>query len=175
MKNGQIELEKTYLVKYLPESFHSFKSKEIIDIYIPAESDHPKLRLRKNGEKYELTKKEPVKEGDASSQIEQTIVLNQAEFAALQQVPGKTVHKIRYYYEVNGRVGEIDVFQDELYGLVLADFEFNSVEEKDTFEMPEFCLSDVTQEKFIAGGILCGKKYEDLADNLELFGYKRIA
>jgi hypothetical protein len=60
-----IELEKTYLLKFLPEGLRDFKSKEIIDVYLPKNSAHPKLRLRKNGDKFELTKKEPIQDGDA--------------------------------------------------------------------------------------------------------------
>ena len=40
--------------------------------------------------------------------------------------------------------------------------------------MPDFCLADVTQEVFIAGGMLCGKKYESIRVPLEHLGYKKI-
>ena len=69
---------------------------------------------------------------------------------------------------------EIDVFQGALKGLVLVDVEFETVEEKDAFEMPEFCLVEVTQEEFIAGGMLCGKSYEDIEEGLKRYNYSRI-
>jgi CYTH domain-containing protein len=68
----------------------------------------------------------------------------------------------------------VDVFQDELSGLVLVDFEFKEVTDKNNFEMPDFCLSDVTQDKFFAGGMLCGKKYSDIEVHLGELGYKKI-
>jgi len=74
----ELELEKTFLVKKLPLDLFDAKSKEIIDIYFPKDSLHPKLRLRKNGDNFELTKKELVKD-DASEQIEHTIALNEAD------------------------------------------------------------------------------------------------
>lgn len=40
--------------------------------------------------------------------------------------------------------------------------------------MPDFCLADVTQEKFTAGGILAGKKYSDIEAELEKYGYKKF-
>ena len=40
--------------------------------------------------------------------------------------------------------------------------------------MPDFCLADVTQEEFVAGGALCGKKYPDIEQKLAAFGYSRI-
>src|SRR3989338_8977956 len=51
-----IELEKTYLVKELPKNLLKSKSKEIIDIYVPATVAHPILRIREKGDKFEITK-----------------------------------------------------------------------------------------------------------------------
>ena len=169
-----IELERTYLAKYLPQGLMDCKSKEIIDIYIPKSSIHPTLRIRKNGSEYEITKKEPVKGNDSSHQREQTIILTESEFMELAQLNGKRVSKIRYCYDHNSRTAEIDVFQGPLKGLVLVDFEFEEIGEKDYFEMPDFCLADVTQEKFIAGGMICGKSYEDIEDDLKRFNYSKL-
>ena len=169
-----IELEKTYLLKEIPNGLKECKSKEVIDIYIPKTSEHPTLRVRKSGDKLEMTKKEPVKQGDSSTQKEQTIILTEKEFNSLMNLDGKKAHKIRYYYNHNGRQAEIDVFQGPLKGLILADFEFNSKEEKDSFEMPDFCLKEVTQELFIAGGMICGKSYEDIEENLKRFNYLKL-
>ncbi len=169
-----IELEKTYLAKNLPEDLEEHDSKEVVDIYIPKESDHPSLRIRKNGDKYEITKKEPIKEGDASIQKEQTVNLKEEEFKALEKLDGKKLRKIRYSYKTENYEAEIDVFQDDLKGLVVVDVEFEVEDEKDNFEMPEFCLAEVTQEKFIAGGMLCGKSYEDIEEDLKKFNYKKI-
>lgn len=95
-----IELEKTYLAKYLPLELKKSDSKEIIDIYIPANIQHAhrRLRIRKNGNDFEITKKMPIKYGDASAQKEQTIVLNEEEYEELNQHKGKRVRKIRHYF-----------------------------------------------------------------------------
>ena len=170
-----IELEKTYLAKKFPENLKDCGFREVIDVYIPKTSDHPKLMLRKNGGKFELTKKEPVNKSDASNQKEQTIILTDIEFDALnQQIEGKRIRKIRYYYDYNGRIAEIDVFQDSLLGLVTIDFEFKTMAEKENFQMPDFCLVEVTQEIFLAGGMICGKFYKDIENNLEKLGYRKL-
>lgn len=169
-----IELEKTYLAKYIPEGLKECKSREIIDIYIPVSANHPKLRVRKNGDKFEMTKKKPIVYEDASHQEEQTIDLSEEEFSALKNSKSKKVRKVRYQYDFEGRIAEIDIFQDGLEGLAVVDFEFGAVEEKNNFQMPDFCLDEVTQENFIAGGKLCGKSYEDIEDNLGRFGYKKL-
>lgn len=169
-----IELEKTYLAKSLPVDLEEHEFKEVIDIYIPKDHKHPSLRIRKNGDKYEAMKKEPVQEGDALIQREQTIILREDEFDALKEIDGKKLRKIRYEYKGVDYFAEIDVFKDDLDGLVLVDVEFELEDDKDNFEIPEFCLADVTQEKFVAGGMLCGKSYVDIEKDLEKFNYKKL-
>ena len=169
-----IELERTFLAKYLPEGLENCKRKEILDIYIPTDSRHPTLRIRKNGDKYEITKKEPIA-NDPSEMKEETTTLTKEEFDELNRsLNGKRIRKLRYYYKYKGRVAEVDVFQDLLKGLIVIDFEFETVEEKNAFRIPEFCLIDITQEEFIAGGMVCGKSYTDIEENLRVLDYKKI-
>lgn len=170
-----IELERTFLIKEIPKDLSKCKSIEVIDIYIPDSFEHPTIRIRKNGDKYEVTKKEPVDGNDSSHQTEQTIVITKEEFEwMMKNIKGKFLRKLRYYYNYNGSVAEIDVFKDNLEGLVLVDFEFKTAEDKDKFEMPEFCLADVTQDEFVAGGMLCGKQYDDIVEELNKFGYVKL-
>src|SRR3989338_7355934 len=164
------ELELTYLAKELPKGFKNAPSKEILDIYLPSSGKHPDLRIRKSGNKCEITKKQPVSEGDSSRQLETTIPLTKEEYAELSQLKGKRVQKTRYYYKENNVNYEIDIFQDKLGGLVLVDVEFNSLENKSSFVAPDWCLVEVTQEEFIAGGVLAGKSYSDIENKLKKFG-----
>ena len=171
-----IELERTYLARHLPFDIndHVLDFWEMIDIYVPKTSVHPTLRIRKKGDKYEMTKKTPVNENDHSHFEEHTIKLTSEEFEALKTTDGKVVSKIRYLFEHEGRMAEIDVFTGDLAGLIVVDFEFSSIEEKNNFEAPDFCLVEVTEEDFIAGGMLCGKCYEDISGELDRVGYVRI-
>lgn len=170
-----IELERKYLAKTLPKNLKECKSKEVIDIYFPKSAAHPSLRLRKNGDKYEMTKKEPLSQDDTSEFLEQTIILRQDEFNEFNKLEGKKVHKIRYYYDYNGYTAEIDVFQGALKGLVVVEFEFPNREEKNNFTMPDFCLLELNEGDFkAAGGVLCGKSYEDIAHELDKLNYKQI-
>ena len=162
------ELERTFLVRFLP-SLEKCEFREIIDHYIPVSAEHPTVRVRKDGSRFEITKKQPLS-GDSSEQEEQTISLTEEEFIALINIPGRRLRKIRYFLDN----AQIDVFQDGLSGLVLADFEFATPEEKSAFAPPEFCLTDVTQESFIAGGLLAGKSYQDIERRLESLGYAKI-
>lgn len=161
-------------MKNIPVDLKTLKSMEVFDIYIPKSTLHSHLRIRKKGDKFEITKKYPVKDGDSSRLSEETIPLTKEEFEEFSQLEGRRVRKIRHYFKVGADMAEIDVFQDDLKGLILIDFEFKTVEAKNDFVMPDFCLADVTQEKFTAGGILAGKKYSDIEKELRKYNYKKF-
>jgi len=168
-----IELERTFLPKQLPTGIEKCKSKEMLDIYYPKSAKHPCLRLRKNGDEYMLTKKTPPNENDRSVQHEQTITLTKKEFDAFAKLDGKRLEKMRYLYNHNGFTMEIDVFRGTLSGLVLVDVEFSSEREMKVFKMPDFCIAEVTNSDFLAGGMLAGKKYSEISTELAVFGYKK--
>lgn len=169
-----IEREKTFLAKYIPDGLGDAKKKELVDIYLPPDARHPHLRIRKNGDSYEITKKVQIESGDASRQKEYTVPLTKEEYDVLSTIHGRRIEKFRYYYSHDGKLIEFDVFLGDLDGLVLVDVEFETDKEKDSFIMPDFCLVDITQEEFIAGGMLCGKTYDDLESKLSTFGYKKL-
>lgn len=170
----EVELELTYLAKEIPKDLTDSPSKVITDVYYPAETEHPVLRLRQRGDTYELTKKEIASGTDSSYQLEHTVTLNRDEFEALAKAPGRRVTKRRYFYKYNGQTAEVDVFEGDLKGLVEVDFEFTDRETQLAFTMPDFCLADVTQEAFAAGGMLAGKTYKDIEKNLEAYAYKPL-
>lgn len=171
----EVELEYTYLAKEIPKDIVDSPSKLIIDVYYPAEVAHPALRIRQSGDTYQLTKKENANGTDSSYKLEHTVELDRGEFEALTKAPGRRVAKRRYFYEYQGRTAEIDVFEDDLKGLVEVDFEFNTREDQLAFTMPDFCLADVTQEAFAAGGMLAGKSYKDIEKNLATYNYKPLS
>ena len=168
-----VELERRFLAKRLPDGLENCESKEILDIYIPSSERHPQLRIRKNGSKFSITRKVPLSE-DLTQMTEETLVLSEAEFGELASIRGKRVHKMRYDYNIGGRLAEINVFLDGLEGLVLVDFEFENLEEMRSFVMPDFCLADVSGEEFVAGGFLCGKGYADIETDLSRLNYVRF-
>lgn len=169
-----IELELTYLAKYLPEGLKESPSKLITDVYFPSTANHALLRARQNGDHFEITKKDMADGTDSSHMIEHTIELTEAEFKELTAAGTKRVAKRRYQYEYQGHSAEIDVFQDDLAGLVVVDFEFTDREDQLAFKQLDFCLADVTQEAFVAGGKLAGKSYADIADDLKRYNYEAL-
>lgn len=169
----EVELERTFLARELPAELKASKPVEIVDVYVPEGGAHAHLRLRRRGDDYMITKKAPVA-ADPSVQNEQTIALTKAEWETLAAASSRRVEKRRHKVTIAGRPAEIDVFMGKLTGLVLIDFEFEDLAEKATFEMPAVALAEVTDEEFVAGGMLAGKSYADIADELKRFSYQRI-
>ena len=166
----EIEYELTYLAKELPAGLEACESKILADVYFPGTPEvHPKLHIRRKGDSYELTKKTIIDENDLGTQQEETIALSAEEYEALAQGYGKKVSKRRYYYPYQGLTSEVDVFDGDLSGLILVDFEFPDAEAKAAFVMPDFCVADVTQEEFVAGGYLAGKTIADIQTELGRF------
>jgi CYTH domain-containing protein len=170
----EIEFEKTYLLKSLPAGIEKADSVIIHDILVPDTAYHPCLRLRHKGDKYMITKKCPVSGNDSSMQYEHTIELTKDEFEALANCSTKDFIKKRYFMELADRPAEVDIYHEKLEGLAVVDFEFDSEEEKDAFEMPDFVLADVTQEEATAGGYLAGKSIDDIMPLLAKYEYKKL-
>lgn len=181
---NEIELERTFLIQKMPEEVRramygnadtakrgdlpmteGVEPVRIVDVYIPDGPEHSHLRLRQKGERYFITKKTPMQAGDASSQLEQTIELMRAEYEALAQCSEKRVVKDRYRVTLAGQPAEVDVFLDKLQGLVLVDFEFENTAAKDAFVPPKGFI-EVTELEAIAGGMLAGRSYEEVKDEL---------
>lgn len=169
-----IEYELTFLARELPIEIRAVSPVKFRDIYLPDSVEHPHLRIRQKGNSYEITKKMPIRGRDSSEQLEQTIPLEPAEFKALLNVSRKTLEKDRYFVKIDGRAAEVDVFKGDLKGLVLIDFEFGDEKQKAAFQPPDCCLVDVTQEKFVAGGLLAGKTYSDIESDLKKLNYHKI-
>lgn len=169
----ELELEKTYLLKTLPAGLADCRSEIISDAYIPVSARHPVLRLRRRGDNYVLTKKEP-EDGDASRMTEHTIQLSPEEAAAFDALSAKRFTKRRYYCTIEGHAAEVDIYGADLAGLAIVDFEFTNDTDKAALTMPEICLADITHEEALAGGILAGKTYADLADVLARYNYQPL-
>lgn len=167
------EVELTYLAAQLPD-VTGCKHVVLRDIYFPRTAVHPKLRIRQKGGTYEFTKKTQLNPDDAGTQQEENTTLTKDEFEALAHGDGREVIKTRYYLPYKGYTAEIDVFEGSLKGLVAIEFEFPNQAARAAFTKPAFCLADITQEAFIAGGMLAGKSYADIQPDLDRYKYQPL-
>ncbi len=161
-----LEIEKTYLVRKLPDNLSSYQSDHIKQGYISSTTSP--LRIRKKGQKLELTKKMPLKADDFSSAQELTILLTEEEFNKLWPLTEKFLEKSRYYIPLEDNLtAELDIFQGKLAGLVLVEVEFKSAEQMESFKPPDWFGKDVTQEAFSANVYLAGKTLKGIQAYLE--------
>lgn len=172
----EIEIEKTYLAKEIPSDLDLTKYSTIKDSYFEIMERFNRIRIREKDDIIELTKKSPENEDELNHGInkEETIILTKLELENFKQIPTQNIIKKRYYYQKNNLTFEFDIFEDNLAGLVMIDVEFKSKEEFEKFQMPNFCLCDVTQDEEIAGNKLIGKSYNDLKEYLNSKQYIKL-
>lgn len=156
----ELEIEKRFLVP--EEKIEEIKSfvvpnSEVLmnDVYIPNGDAHKDLRLRQKGNKYMVTRKRPVKEGDSTIMVETTIELSKSEFVALSNGIESNVEKERFLVDISEWRGELDVFSGRHAGLVIVEFEFQNEADLADFEKnAKLDLVDITNVEWIAGGRL---------------------
>lgn len=169
----ELEIEKRFLVR--GEKIEKLKAFIICnsgvkmnDVYIPNGEKHKDLRLRQKGEKYMMTRKRPVKDGDVTTMLETTIDLSREEFEALAQGIDSNVEKERFLVDVEEWRGELDIFSGRHEGLVIVEFEFqNEADLADFEENAKLDLTDITNVEWLAGGRLAEIDAATLRERLE--------
>jgi CYTH domain-containing protein len=99
-----------------------------------------------------------------------TIILSPDEYKLLDALEGNRLRKIRYYHHYGSRIFSIDVFENELNGLVLCETESDELEDLMSAEPPAYVCREVTEDVFFTGGHLCQTTSADLLHKLSYFG-----
>jgi CYTH domain-containing protein len=83
-----------------------------------------------------------------------SIYLPEEEFALLAAtLTGHRIKKLRHRLQAIGNADMcVDEFQDGLSGLILAEAQFDTDRELETFPMPEFAIREVTDDPRFTGG-----------------------
>lgn len=153
IKQNAIELELAWLVIYLPKDLKRYKPVEIIQAYLENtnETNISNIRIRKQGDKYQCTKKFYVGSHEETGQNrEETIEISKKRFEELLKTTDKIIYKKRYKYPLeNGLIAEIDVYEKKLNGLIVVEVEFKSVVILENFQKPEWFGKEVTDSKGI--------------------------
>ena len=134
-----MEIEKKYLVKYLPENLEIYEQKRISQVYL---CTNPVVRIRRSNEDYFIT----YKSRGLMAREEYEMPLTAEAFEhLLPKIDGILIDKIRYMIPLeNHLVAELDIFQGTLAPLRLVEVEFESIEAADAFEAPDWFGDDVT-------------------------------
>lgn len=143
-----MEIERKYLVKTLPENLDTYPCRQLEQGYL---SVAPVVRVRKDNDKYELT----YKAKGLMVREEYNLPLTKASYEHLKQkADGRIISKKRYMIPYGAYTIELDIFENDLAPLVLAEVEFATEEEANTFTAPEWFGEDVTFSKQYHNSVL---------------------
>lgn len=133
-----MEIERKFLVKTLPENLDEYECRQIEQGYLCTE---PVVRIRRSDEKYTLT----YKGAGLLMREEYNLPLTKEGYEHLRpKADGILIVKKRYKIPYQKYTIELDIFEEELAPLLLAEVEFDSREEAEAFVPPDWFGEDVT-------------------------------
>ena len=140
-----LEIERKFLVSNVPEVLKSATASfPIFQGYFSIDAART-VRLRIQDNTAFLTiKGASSADGTTRVEWEKQIVLDEAN-ALLPLCLQGSIQKTRYHVSFNGNIFEVDVFDKELQGLVLAEIELENPNQK--FELPDWIGAEVTGDK----------------------------
>ena len=135
-----VEVERKFLVSDPPDLGGG---EEIVQGYLAIGSDG-EVRLRRRGSDLMLT----AKRGAGLSRDEAEVPLEAEAFDRLWPLTeGRRLHKRRHVIAHGELEIEVDVYEGDLEGLVVAEIEFPSEESARAFEPPEWLAEEVTGDE----------------------------
>jgi len=138
------EIERKFLVKWLPDDLKRSRSFVIEQGYLATELAGRQVRLRKRGHTASLT----FKVRRDSHREEREIKLTPKQFAALWPgTTGRRLRKVRYEIPWDKVVIELDIYRGRHAGLVVAEVEFPDRASCRRFKAPWWFGREVTGEK----------------------------
>ena len=137
----KIEIERKFLVRSLPA--HMPDGIRILQGYL-AYDEQMEVRIRQYGDSCYLT----VKEGAGLRRRETEIEISPEQFHTLwPATEGRRLEKVRSLVDYGAFQVEVDRYAGELEPLLVAEVEFTSVEESETFTKPDYLGREVTGEE----------------------------
>ena len=156
-----MEIEKKYLIKYLPENIDLTDVNEIEQGYLCV---NPVVRIRKYNEQYILTYKmhQDVRtKEDTCVNKEVELELTRDSYEHLKEkADGYIISKKRYKVPYNDLIIELDIFSGENEGLIIAEVEFPDIETANGFEPPEWFGDNVSGNKSYTNAYLSSHPYK---------------
>lgn len=134
-----MEIERKYLIHELPENLTDYPYKQIEQGYL---CTSPVVRIRRSDDKYILT----YKGSGLMVREEYNLPLTKEGYEHLRpKADGILITKKRYLIPLTDKLTiELDIFENELAPLMLAEVEFETKEDADRFVPPEWFGEDVT-------------------------------
>ncbi len=134
------EIERKFLVDELPANLDEYDFHDLEQGYL---NTAPVVRVRKEDDTYYLTYKG---RGFIEREEYNLPLTEEAYLHLVAKSDGKIISKRRYRIPFNGYTIELDVFKEPFAPLVLAEVEFQTLEEANAFVPPAWFGRDVTSE-----------------------------
>jgi CYTH domain-containing protein len=156
-KDGRIEHERRFLVEGDAwKDGGPLPSRLIEDLYLRNTALRIRVITELDGTRVlKLSKKYPSE--SRSSRYMTTMLLDPAEHALLDALPGHRLRKRRHYRIHDAHKFCIDVFERTLAGLVLCEVEADTAAELVAIAMPPWVTREVTDDPSYDGGQLAGR------------------
>ncbi len=139
-----MEIERKFLIAELPDSFKALSGLNIRQGYIIITDDGFELRLRQKDDRFYQT----IKQGSGLVRQEDEIELTHTQFQTLWPLTAnRRIEKVRYEIPVGDLIGELDIFSEQLEGLLLVEVEFETLEQSQSFKAPSWFGAEVTDDK----------------------------
>ena len=134
-----MEIERKFLITELPENLTQYNCRRIEQGYL---CTAPMVRIRRQDEEYYLT----YKSKGMMVREEYNLPLTAEAYAHLREkTDGNLISKQRYLIPLNETLtAELDIFDAPFAPLMLAEVEFSSEEEANSFVPPAWFGEDVT-------------------------------
>ena len=149
-----MEIERKFLIDKLPENLDDYSFHIIEQAYL---NTNPVVRVRRSDDEYYLT----YKGSGMMAREEYNLPLNAEAYKhLLAKADGNIISKRRYLIPLSGKLTiELDVFASPFDGLWLAEVEFESEEQANTFTPPEWFGEEVTWSSEYHNSTLSRKKF----------------
>jgi adenylate cyclase len=137
------EIERKFLVRELPSDVHGAPAESIEQGYLAIDDD-VEVRVRRREDEFFLT----IKKGSGQVRAEEEVAIDGDRFTALWELTeGRRIEKSRRVIDVGGGTQfEVDVYSDELNGLITVEAEFESEEAAERFQPPAWFGPEVTED-----------------------------
>ncbi len=137
-----MEIERKFTINKLPSNLEQYPCLTLEQAYL---NTNPVVRVRRENDDFYLT----YKGKGFLAREEYNLPLNEEAYYHLREkADGLIISKKRYRIPYNEKLTiELDVFEAPLAPLVLAEVEFESIEEANAFTPPAWFEKDVTEDR----------------------------
>lgn len=136
-----MEIERKFLISSVPEDLSRYKCRLIEQGYL---STNPVVRVRKDNDSCYLTYKGS---GLLAREEANLPLTEEAYLHLIQKADGNIITKHRYEIpDGTGKTIELDIFDGVFKGTIIAEVEFETIEEADSYSPPSWFIKDVTND-----------------------------